>query len=135
MEEVGKNREITGEDYQEKPGGLFKKGNPGRPEGARNFTTKVREALEKVAEGNGFTYEEALIKKIMFKAINEGDQSMIKLIWNYIDGMPKQSIDLGSEEAGEVLKELKLIASQLNANIQPDGKGDSKEDSAETVQG
>lgn len=86
----------TERKYQAKPGGQFIEGNPGRPLGSKSFTTKVKEALLKIAEGKDFTYEEALVKKIMHKAIVEGDPQMIKLMWNYIDGMPAQSMDLTS---------------------------------------
>jgi hypothetical protein len=69
-------------------------GNPkGKPKGLRSFTTKVREALEKIADGKDYTNEEAFIKSILKKAINDGDSSTQKLIWNYLDGMPSQSID------------------------------------------
>lgn len=71
--------------------------NPfGKPLGAKNFTTKVREALMKVADGseNGETYEVLLIRRVLKKAIVEGDSFMIRLMWNYLDGLPQQSIDL-----------------------------------------
>lgn len=48
----------------------------------------------KIADGKEFTYEEALAKKVLHKAIVEGNEAMIKLIWNYLDGMPAQSLDL-----------------------------------------
>ncbi len=76
----------------------FKKGKDprrnekGRPEGSKSFTTKVKEALEKIAEGKDYTYEEAFIKSILKKAIVDGDASTQKLIWNYLDGMPLQKI-------------------------------------------
>lgn len=66
----------------------------GRPEGTKNFTTKVREALEKIAEGKDYTYEEAFIKSIMKKAIVDGDSGTQRLVWNYLDGMPHQSTDI-----------------------------------------
>lgn len=73
-------------------------GNPaGRPVGAKNFTTKVREALEKIADGKDYTYEEAFIKSLMKKAIVDGDASTQRLIWNYLDGLPKQEVQLSGD--------------------------------------
>ncbi len=76
-------------------------GNPaGRPAGVKNLTTKVKEALEKIAESEGekVTYEEQLVKTILEKAITEKDNKMIELIWNYLDGKPRQSIGLDGGE-------------------------------------
>ena len=79
--------------------GQFKKGEDprrnteGRPVGAKSFTTKVSEALEKIAEGKNYTYEEALVKSILKKAIVDGDSASQKLICNYLDGLPTQNID------------------------------------------
>ena len=70
----------------------------GRPVGTKNLTTKVREALEKIAEGKDYTYEEAFIKSLLKKAIVDGDTSTQRLIWNYLDGMPTQKL----EESGEL---------------------------------
>ena len=78
------------------PDGTIKSGvlNPaGKPAGVRHFTTKVKEALEKIADGKEYTYEEALVKSVLKKAIVDQDPRMIKLIWNYLDGMPKQDIE------------------------------------------
>ena|SRR3990167_8359279 len=84
------------------PGIPFEKNDPrinrdGRPVGARSFTTKVREALEKIAEGKEYTYEEALVKTVMHKAIVDKDPAMIRLVWNYLDGLPTGSLDLSGE--------------------------------------
>jgi len=81
--------------------GGFKKDDPrinreGRPEGTKNFTTKVREALETIAEGKDYTYEAAFIKSILKKAIVDGDASTQRLIWNYLDGLPAQKMDITS---------------------------------------
>ena len=41
--------------------GRFIEGNPGKPKGAKNLTTKLREALDKVCEGTGTKYDDELI--------------------------------------------------------------------------
>lgn len=70
-------------------------GNPaGKPPGTKHLTTKVREALEKIAEGTNTSHEELLVKAILKKAIVDGDAASQKLIWNYLDGMPSQSIEV-----------------------------------------
>lgn len=69
----------------------------GKPVGTKSFTTKVREALEKIAEGKDYTYEEAFIKSIMKKAIVDGDPSTQKLVWNYLDGMPTIKAEVEGE--------------------------------------
>lgn len=82
------------------PDGTIKSGhlNPhGRPKGAKNFTTKIKDALLLIAlkgeDGKDISYEEALVKKILKLAIIDGDQQMIKLIWNYLDGMPTYRLE------------------------------------------
>jgi hypothetical protein len=76
--------------------GRFKVGHPkvgGREKGSKSFTTKIREALMKIAEGKNYTYEEVFIKAILHKGIVEKDPTIIKLIWNYLDGLPTQKIE------------------------------------------
>ena len=76
-----------------KPG---QSGNPnGRPKGL-SITAMVREELEKVPEGQEKPAKELLVKRILHKAISEGDKEMIKICWNYMDGLPSQGIDVTS---------------------------------------
>ena len=105
MENPNENQNNTGKKLEIKPvernpDGTVKSGNlnpHGRPLGAKNFTTKVKEALLLVAQrgedGKEISYEEALVKKILKLAIIDGDQQMIKLIWNYLDGMPTYRVE------------------------------------------
>ena len=75
--------------------GKFIKGHPkvgGREKGTRSFTTKVREALEKIAEGKDYTYEAAFIKAILKKGIVDQDTGMMKTIWEQLDGKPIQRV-------------------------------------------
>jgi len=89
-------RENTETTAKEVRGVPFAKGDDprrnteGRPKGARGFTTKVKEALEKIAEGKDYTYEEAFIKAILKKAIVDQDTGMMKTIWEQLDGKPLQ---------------------------------------------
>lgn len=77
--------------------GRLKKGvilNPnGRPAGSKSFTSKVRDALSKISAGGDTTYEEEFIKAILKKAIVDQDPQIMKLMWNYFDGMPTQPLD------------------------------------------
>jgi len=90
--------------------GTFKDGHikiGGKEKGSKSFTTKVREALEKIADGKEYTYEEAFIKSILKKAIIDGDSTIQRLIWNYLDGMPAQKLDVrGDFNISKVLEEL-----------------------------
>ena len=104
----------SGENVERNPDGTFKDGHKklgGVKLGGKSFTTKVREALEKIAEGKDYTYEEAFIKSILKKAIVDGDASTQRMVWNYLDGMPAQSMDITS--GGE-----KIIPIYGNKSIQ-----------------
>lgn len=74
----------------------FKKGqsgNPkGRPKGAMSFTNKVKEAINQIAKGNKKP-ESKLIIEAMLKKAKAGDPQILKLIWNYLDGLPTQRIE------------------------------------------
>jgi len=104
-----------------KPG---QSGNPaGRPKGSGlSITTEIKRELDKIPQGQKATNLQLLIKKILKLAIEEDDKVMIKNIWNYVDGLPKQSTevtlrakpipilgdvykDKGNIEAGEIIEE------------------------------
>ena len=82
--------------------------NPaGRPPGLKNFTTMVREALVTLSQakdekGERISYAATLVKTVLKKAIVDEDVSMVKLIWNYLDGFPVQPL----EHAGQVNTDL-----------------------------
>ncbi|MFA7385815.1 MAG: DUF5681 domain-containing protein [Candidatus Paceibacterota bacterium] len=102
-QEIKQKPEKTGniQDIRDVNGRFIKgfSGNPsGKPTGSKSFTTKVKEALEKIAEGKDYTYEEAFIKSILKKAIVDGDSATQRLIWNYLDGMPRQATTIGGDE-------------------------------------
>lgn len=77
------------------------KGGPGRPEGSVSITSAIKRKLEVVPEGETKTYLQAIIDKIFKKALMDEDTVMIKQIWAYVDGMPKQGITLGVDDTVE----------------------------------
>jgi len=92
-DKTGKNRVKRDEK------GRFVEGESGNPEGrtkgSLSITAKIKEELEKCPPSQDKrTYLELLVKRILNKAIVEGDTQMIRQIWNYIDGLPKESLDL-----------------------------------------
>jgi len=88
----------------------FKKGDKrinrkGRPKGAGiSITTEIKRELESIPKGHKASYLQLLIKQILKKAILDGDGDMIKQIWNYLDGKPKESIDITDRTELEMLK-------------------------------
>jgi hypothetical protein len=83
------------------PDGTIKSGvlNPkGKKKGTKHFTTVVQEALSKIAiteKGEKIEIERALGEKVVKMAL-EGNEQMIKLIWNYKDGMPSQNVNISN---------------------------------------
>jgi hypothetical protein len=122
MEENELKPRDSGNIVERNPDGTFKDGHPklgGKVAGVRNFTTKVREALEKIADGKDYTYEEAFIKSIMKKAIMDGDASTQRLIWNYLDGMPIQQVN--SNVSGNLVIEISEdIAKKYDTTPEPE---------------
>jgi len=84
----------------------FKKGQSGnlngRPPKDCSLTELMRIFLKSVPKGQKKTYKEIYIQKVFQMAMN-GDQSAIKLIWNYVDGMPKQELDPNSQVLVELI--------------------------------
>lgn len=116
-----KNTENTEKIRKEPPEGkeydshgrlVFKKGysgNPdGKPEGAFSLLAILKAELQKCPEGQDKkTYAHLIVKRMLKEAIEKGDQQQIKLIWNYIEGMPKQNLELsGVLNIGKTLDEL-----------------------------
>lgn len=96
-----------------KPG---QSGNPkGPPRKKDSITHLMNEFLKTKAPGDKrTTYREIFVKKVFQKAM-QGDIPAIRLIWNYIDGMPSQNLNIGGQTDNPLLtkeiskKELKEI--------------------------
>ena len=76
--------------------GRFVKGNPGGPgrkEGSVSITTEVKRKLKQLSHDQKRTYLQLFVDQIIKEGITGNDKQARKLIWNYVDGMPKQSFD------------------------------------------
>lgn len=83
------------------PRTAWKKGQPspnpkGAPQKDESISFLMRKFLQSSPPGEEKSYKQMFVEKVYLKAIKEGDASAIKLIWNYIDGMPKQTSDITS---------------------------------------
>lgn len=69
-------------------------GNPnGRPLKGDTLTDAMRDFLGNTEIGDVRTRKDKFVEKVFNKALTDGDPVCIKLIWNYLDGMPKQEVD------------------------------------------
>ena len=108
-EEIQENPDKTGKEVERNEKGQYVEGhipssNAHRPKGSISITTKIKQMLEEIPEGEKMTRLEALLKRIFIMAINDGSEQMIKQIWAYVDGMPKQPIGIGFDEPIEKIK-------------------------------
>lgn len=88
---------------------LFKKGksgNPnGRPVGTISITEAIKRKLQEVFPDKDGTpnkekrlYLDKLVESILKNALENGESRSQKDIWNYIDGFPKATIDIGADK-------------------------------------
>ena len=84
-----------------KPG---ESGNPkGRPEGTISLTSMIKKKLELLSPDGKRQAIEVLADNIIQDALDSSD-NMRKLVWNYLDGLPKFSGDFtsGGEPLGVI---------------------------------
>lgn len=112
--------------------GKFKGGVPnpkGRPKGSISVTGLIKSMLKERPD-----YKKALGARIMELALS-GNEQIIKLIWNYFDGMPVQRTEIASldlnglleriektEDYGSVAEEINKQSVEVNPPIQDQGQ-------------
>ncbi len=76
-------------------------GNPkGKPKGSFSLVSILKRELQKCPkEQDKKTYADLLITRMLKEAIENGSDAQIKNILNYIEGMPKQSLDFGLQDS------------------------------------
>lgn len=106
--------EITEKTAPKQRGRPFPKGvsgNPdGRPAGSISLITLLKQRLELVGPDQKRSIAEHFIDNVMQDAL-EGNEVARKIVFQYIEGMPKQNVDLGIDKEG--LAELTLFFKAL----------------------
>ena len=98
------------------PDGRFIKGNKvgkGRPPKEQSITHYMREYLD--SHYGDKKNNPPRIKLFIAKTFNlamRGDSTAIRLIWNYLDGMPKQQV----EHSGHILQTFEDLMKYANDN-------------------
>jgi len=100
----------------------FKKGevnNPaGRPKGSGlgvNLTTLLKKRLLEVPKDHVKSYAELFVDSILYQAFVLNDQKAMRLIFNYVDGLPRQTIGLDGGEglpiqvSSESMEQIKVV--------------------------
>lgn len=111
-----------------KPG---QSGNPkGSPKRDESLTGLMREFLKGIDEKTGKERRQMFIEKAFKKAEEEGDNVTMKLIWNYLDGLPQAKLDLTTK--GEKINSLKeLTDAELQAIAEGSASRDGEEGTSE----
>lgn len=73
----------------------FKPGQSGNPNGRPHKEYSITEAFRKMLGANPET-KKLLVDRILKSAL-DGDMAAAKMIWQYMDGMPKQAMDLTTQ--------------------------------------
>lgn len=69
----------------------------GRPKKGQSLSDLMNKYLDTPSDDPDITKKEKFIMKVA-KMAYDGDATALKLIWNYLDGMPHQKIDLTSND-------------------------------------
>lgn len=118
------SEEPTENGDKRNPDGTFAIGNaggPGRPVGTVSLTTIIRQKLQEAPPGQMKILAELLAEKVLHKAYVDGNETLIKEIWHYVDGMPSQEV--GVNVAKESLPALTAFFKSLAAPTHDDGTG------------
>lgn len=115
-----------GETGDRNPDGTFKpgvSGNPGgRPKG-HSVMAIVRQRMEEIPPGQVKAWKEQLADKILELAIVKESEPMIRLVANYMDGMPTSKIALDTDDKESI--EALTAFFRGAATTKPNGDGGS----------
>lgn len=92
-------------DTKFKKGPEWKGNKKGRPLGSVSITEAIKRKLLEVFPATGSDknkekklYLDKLVERILENGIQNGETKTQKDIWNYMDGQPKATIDIGADK-------------------------------------
>lgn len=106
--------EAKKQENNRKPKNMWKPGKSGNPKGRPPKDYSITEAIRAVMDEKP-EVKRALAEKIVEMALG-GDFNAIKTIWAYMDGQPRQPLDLMQTD-NEQFDKLREIVSELQDNI------------------
>lgn len=107
------------------PDGTFKvgiSGNPaGRGKGTFSIMTLIRKKMEEIPPGQVKQWKEQIAEIILEEAVVKKNPKMIEMIVEYMDGKPKQSVDLdvNRENVDSLTDLLRIISSKPKDGSEP----------------
>lgn len=115
------NNEPSENGDKRNPDGTFgvgNKGGPGRPPGSVSLVSILRRKVEEIPMGQVKTYAEQIIEVALENAIVRKDQRAVKDIMEYIDGKPKQPLEIEAdkESIDSLTNLLREVATKKNDN-------------------
>lgn len=115
MEEIKEEEPLNNKTLANASGGKPKRdekgrllpGNTANPAGGKkgsfSLLPLLKKQLQECPEGKDKkSYAILIIEKMISNAVEKGDVNMLKLIWNYIEGMPKQSFEVGGDKENPI---------------------------------
>jgi len=102
--------------------GTFPKGKTGNPNGRpreKSLTTQLKEALKQNEKNTGQPYDALLVNRLLERAISQGDMKAIQMIWERLEGKPKQThehsgVDGDPIEHTHKVEKLRLEITRMN---------------------
>ena len=89
----GGNHNPTGKGgFQDRPNDINRKGRPKRATLNEILHRLLLEWSKDVSTGNDVLMAEAVVRKVLHKALIDGNEAMLKEIWDRIEGKPRQPI-------------------------------------------
>ena len=80
--------------------------------GGLNLTNLLKTELEKIPEGEKDSYKVLFVKALLRNALIKNELPAFKLILNYVDGLPTQTIGLDSSRDAEI-QEVKMKMKEM----------------------